>query len=123
MTTEIERQFFNTFGIEPRQRRACIDKHTLCPFPKAECEECYYYQQVLEYPQITDRILLELICIWNNACLYLEDRIAPINYQKVTETVLEYFVDIENYRFAIGKQEIKQQVRTLFKDVNYAIKS
>lgn len=123
MTTEIEKQFFDTFGIAPR---ACI----------ASCGKCQHYSYdyclsgycildsdydncgvaAKEYPQITDRILLELICIWNNACLYLEDSIAPINYQKVTEIILEYFVDIENYRFAISKQEIKHQVCTLFEE-------
>lgn len=119
MTTDLEKQFFSTFGIEPKSSfRGCKlgAKYyaEICDEPT--CKGCDEEIRKTEYPQITDRILLELICIWNNACLYLEDNIAPINYQKVTETVLEYFVDIENYRFAIGKQEIKHQVRTLFEE-------
>ena len=103
MTSKLEKQFFQCFGIEPN-----------CKFVKYcdDCTKCGCYH----YPQISDHILLELICIWNNACLYLEDNIAPIIYQKITETVLEYFVDIENYRFAIAKQDIKHQVCTLFEE-------
>ena len=106
MTNELEKQFFDTFGIEPKK---IIE-------PRYSLNTEYYEEKVEKYPQITDRILLELICIWNSACLYLEDNIAPINYQKIIETVLEYFVDIENYRFAIAKQDIKNQVRTLFEE-------
>ena len=108
MSNELEKQFFQSFGFEPKTNREYGYKMAI--YNEAGTEEIKFY------PQITDRILLGLICIWNNACLYLEDSIAPANYQKVTETVLEYFVDIENYRFAIGKQEIKHQVRTLFKE-------
>ena len=54
MTNELEKQFFDTFGIEPIE------------IPSREYESdgeiCSYY---VEYPQITDRILLELICILN----------------------------------------------------------
>ena len=118
MATDIERQFFDTFGIEPKEYCERIYQDSCfknCPlYSVRKTDECFKYIEA--YPQITDRILLRLICIWNNACLYLEDSIAPTNYQKVTETVLEYFVDIENYRFDIGKQEIKQQVQALFKE-------
>ena len=116
MTTDIERQFFDTFGIEPT--RELIFRTMNCACGCHDCKNCDKYKNNFQkkYPQLTDSILLKLICIWNNACLYLEDSIAPIDYQKITEIVLEYFIDIENYRFAIDKQEIKQQVRTLFEE-------
>lgn len=52
---EIEKQFFDTFGIEPKRRIGLI--------------------KIKEpsYPQITDRILLELICILAKQGIYLED--------------------------------------------------
>lgn len=52
MTTEIEKQFFDTFGIEPKE------------IPSREYDSngeiCSYY---VEYPQITDTHYLKLICI------------------------------------------------------------
>ena len=48
MTTKIEKQFFDTFGIEPKTNQVYgiqLDYH------------------IEEYPEITDHILLELICI------------------------------------------------------------
>ena len=62
MTTNLEKQFFDTFGIEPI---------IYCSKPILDCgarksvtcaKDCEYYSGVL-YPQITDRILLELYCI------------------------------------------------------------
>lgn len=53
MTTDLEKQFFDTFGIEER-----------CDFDRycEGCEDCVY----CNYPQITDRHYLELIEILLN---------------------------------------------------------
>ena len=56
MTNELEKQFFDTFGIEPRLKTFAIQKDE-----QGELT----YPPIYEYPQITDRILLELICILN----------------------------------------------------------
>ena len=45
MTNELEKQFFDTFGIEPKEQEVFVLKRMI----------------VKDYPQITDRILLELI--------------------------------------------------------------
>ena len=89
MTNELEKQFFDTFGIEPRE----------------------------VYPQITDTMLLKLICLWNDNCLYTEDMIAPTNYDSTKECIFNYFIDIKRYIFRIKRKTIKQQVQTLFKDI------
>ena len=56
--SEIEKQFFDTFGIEPKTNQIYgiqLDYH------------------INGYPQITDRILLELICILAKQGIYLEN--------------------------------------------------
>lgn len=64
MTTELEKQFFDTFGIEPRKVKICRNINH-CPKKYKLCnDDCKHWQVVrADYPQITDRILLELICI------------------------------------------------------------
>ena len=56
MTNKLEKRFFDTFGIEKRiEFEPCYaldSSNTYLPSPK-------------RYPQINDRIVLELICILN----------------------------------------------------------
>jgi hypothetical protein len=60
MTNELEKQFFDTFGIEPKEYKAC-DSFP-CGNPRANCENCKDYKLYkTEYPQISDHILLEII--------------------------------------------------------------
>ena len=135
--TDIERQFFETFGIEPKHNDGCeisdrywaneenADKYitfdnymnTFCPesdsgacfatCPFAYCKE--------EYPQITDRILLELICVWS---MYeILPKFNSPDYLKYT--VLSYLT--RNYDgLSFYKDEraekLKQQVQSLFKE-------
>lgn len=67
MTNELEKQFFNTFGIEPREHKGCNS----FPCSGKECENCNdYITYKVEYPTITDNILLELICIANEQDTY-----------------------------------------------------
>ena len=78
--TEIEKQFFETFGIEPIPY--CCYHDCKCPIndvgkfnskcPKqAVTKECD--ARIIQKPQITDSILLELICILAKQGIYLED--------------------------------------------------
>lgn len=61
MTTELEQEFFNVFGIEPKiyktDGRDIDDNGDVCS---------WYIEEV--YPEITDRKLLEMICILNSIC-------------------------------------------------------
>ena len=65
MTNEPEKQFFDAFGIEPREyceriyQDGCFKN---CPlYPVRKTDECF--KHIEAYPEITDHILLELICI------------------------------------------------------------
>ena len=65
MTTELEKQFFQCFGIEPNA--------TGCELKQVkENARGLIRVPVSEYPQITDRHYLELIVLHN---IYLERRI------------------------------------------------
>lgn len=63
MTNELEKQFFQCFGIEARQKCAKPLLKNTGGFCKAykNCVGCDYND--LKYPQITDHILLKLICL------------------------------------------------------------
>ena len=83
MTTKLKQEFFNVFGIEPKYQDACTveDKYwqneelankygTFDMYMDAKCGnqencttqcDCAYIKEI--YPEITDRKLLEMICI------------------------------------------------------------
>ena len=98
MTNEIEKKFFDTFEIEPKTNQAYG-------------VQLDYYIDV--YPQITDRILLELICIATASEITVEFK-GIKNVEHLKEVVLNYC--IERYRYCLHKDEFKQQVRTLFEE-------
>ena len=93
LIADSDKQFFDTFGIEPigcKDNENCtgtLDCRTQCPNA--------------EYPQITDRILLELICILNPFC-YPSGQ----NIQHLKESVLDWCITF--------KDDIEQQVQALF---------
>jgi len=110
MTTDLERQFFDTFGIEPRHK--CTDG-ALEPCDE-QCNYCGYYE--LRYPQITDRILLELICIHNT---YLETYFYGLEYESLRKEILKDLIneqesrELETYYVS---DDMKHQVQALFKE-------
>ena len=75
MTTELEKQFFDTFGIERKLKCSPMECPQMGLHGRDKCakklcrvdEDCWKYKQYTSafygYPQITDRILLELMCI------------------------------------------------------------
>ena len=83
MTNKIEKQFFDTFGIEER--------------------ELEYPDNFTYYPEITDRILLELICIANKYYIDLEGT----DIETMKNSLLENFM--------FFKRDIKEDIHTLFK--------
>ena len=61
MTNELEKQFFDTFGIEPKHIfRGCRlgAKYYAEICDETTCNGCDEEIRKTEYPQITDRILL-----------------------------------------------------------------
>lgn len=89
MTNKTEKQFFDTFGIEER--------------------ELDYPDNFTYYPEITDRILLELICILTK--FYGELVIErSLDVKDLKEQVLNIFIRTSY------KDNFKHQVRTLFEE-------
>ena len=90
MTNEVEKQFFDTFGIEER--------------------ELDYPDNFTYYPEITDHILLELICIAHTSPVIT---FVSRDVKSLKEEVLMVLCNWVNNR------SIKQQVQALFEeDIN-----
>lgn len=108
MTTELEKQFFDTFGIEPKHIfRGCKlgAKYYAEICDETTCNGCDEEIRKTEYPTITDRILLELICIVS------ERRILPsCDVNGLKEYVLKELCTM------IMSEEAKHQVRKLFEE-------
>lgn len=115
MTNELEKQFFDTFGIEPKKQCYYWD----CPYStgdvvkdtpmnERDCNSCKNPNKEI-YPQITDRILLELICIATRFYgeLVLEQ---CLDVKDLKEQVLNIFIRTSY------KDNFKHQVRTLFEE-------
>ena len=114
MTNELEKRFFDTFGIP----RLCTSQ--VCKY-WGDCEGCLHYPNfALDYPQITDRILLNLICIANEYENYPE----TTNMKNIKERTLrillraEKFYDKNHYGSDRQYKKLIKQVRTLFKGDN-----
>ena len=97
MTNELEKTFFYTFGIKEK--------------------ELEYPDNFTYYPEITDRILLELICIHNQYShpfsIYGEKK------EFLKNDILECMINILNYFYEHEMDEyskLKHQVRTLFEE-------
>ena len=87
MTNEVEKQFFDTFGVEER--------------------ELDYPDNFTYYPEITDNILLELICIAHTSLVIT---FVSRDVKSLKEEVLMVLCNWVNNR------NIKQQVQALFED-------
>ena len=113
MTNELEKTFFDTIGIEPKIKQQCY--HLCCK--DLNCKECD--EATKKYPQITDRILLELICIINQMDLYFYDELyyfTAFNYKDLKEEVISKCKRLadKNALSEVTGEHIKHQVRTLF---------
>ena len=106
MTTDLEKQFFDTFGIEAKEAIFC-GYDGACPF-NYPCDECpYFLNNKGSYPQVTNRILLELICI-TKGLVITED---CNSVEQLKDGVLKVLINL-----AQVNNDIKHQVRTLFEE-------
>lgn len=116
--SEIEKQFFDTFGIKPK--RQCyywdcpystgeIEKDT--PINQRDCANCTNPDKEV-YPQITDHILLELICL-NDIYLWL----VHLNTVDELKNILlgKYIEHVNLMADENEKQEYIHQVQAIFK--------
>lgn len=119
MTNELEKKIFDTFGIEAKKGCTAYDKFTeeadaIC---NDKCAECTYLDDV--YPEITDRILLNLICIANE---YL-DYPTSTNIKNIQARTLRMLLKTEKYlKDTYSSQDwhndLVRKVRKLFKGDN-----
>ena len=93
MTNELEKIFFDTFGIEPKIIDTAVGRGFYIEHDRVE-----------KYPQITDRILLELICIANKYYIDLEGT----DIETMKNSLLENFM--------FFKRDVKEDIRTLFEE-------
>ena len=112
---KIEKKFYKTFGIEPKNYYGC-NWDGYCPYDN-EADECgghcpYWSKYKNDYPKITDRILLELIGILN------EFSYSHLNFHKYSEAqdeILQMCIDIldeEKHHY----NEIVEQIQSLFRE-------
>ena len=95
MVTELEKHFFSTFGIEPKPLFSTRNGYT---------DDAYLY------PEITDRILFELICM-NPLCVEFKD------ISELKNIIIKYFIDnLKSYAELSEAEIFKQQVQALFKE-------
>ena len=130
MTTELEKQFFQCFGIKPKKTITCVieedwlnDYHLKIWYPisdwmknnapckgEKECSnKCNCYQVKNTYPQITDNILLKLICY-----ITVQQYQLVISNKRTIDDLKKYILKkcIKDY----SKNEyLKHQVQAIFK--------
>ena len=125
MINELEKQFFDKFGIEPKKQCYYWD----CPYStgnivndtpmnERDCNSCKNPDKEI-YPQITDHILLELLCLL--ADLYDSNShgypLLSKNIKELKEDVLDDLmgaIDVEN-NYPEG---YANKIRALFKEYN-----
>lgn len=112
MTDKLEKTFFDTFGIEPKSVKRTL-KLAMPGYDESDLPEdlrqfiSSQAQVYHVYPQITDRILLELICIALNAYEKLEVY-TEYTVEKLKEKTLKQLI--------LAQDDVYSQVRTLFKE-------
>ena len=63
---EIEEKFYKTFGIEPKEEHYCYWECKVPELKDKDCQKrCKYQKHNILYPEITDRIYIELHCLLN----------------------------------------------------------
>ena len=126
MTTEIERTFFDTFEIKPKSVKRTL-KLAMQGYDESDLPEdleqfiSSQAQVYNVYPKITNRILLELVCIFNQIDLDFygeDDYFTAINYKGLKKEVIakcKRLADKNAYSEFTG-EHIKAQVQALFKE-------
>ena len=142
MTTDLEKQFFDTFGIEPKQEDACEladeywnNEHLAnaygvfdnymeamgCPMNKDGCtDECRHAYCKTIYPQVTDHHYL-LMLAYLTCC---DDKEYGINETHLKEKILEDMIQeqrLNKLAFEKGWESFdgfktKDFIQTLFKE-------
>lgn len=135
MTTELEQEFFKVFGIEPKHQDACTveDKYwqneelankygTFDMYMNAKCGNqencttqcsCAYTKEI--YPEITDRKLLEMICILQKFKNILFDNLYFEKIEDLKKEVLSQVYKCKLTLHEFNAERLKHQIQQLFK--------
>jgi hypothetical protein len=107
MTTELEKEFFDTFGIEAISKwHKCKDYSCVCCDEYDNCAKREFI-----YPEITDRVLLELICIFSQHCNFGRwNKYAMHSIDDFKYIILSQLIAYQNKRYTYGIQEKIQQL-------------
>lgn len=122
MTTELEQEFFNTFGIEPKHnKKSCkhCKYHTKSNFYDGCIKDINFIScpnAKIFYPKITDRKLLEMICIWNYIMPCIDDCIIPIDYLGLKSVILDKMIRYSEIEYEFDVDALKYQIKQLFNE-------
>jgi hypothetical protein len=112
MTSELEKQFFDTFGIEPKRGVELTIDPTTDDNVMNEHWVCY------GYPQITDTHYLKLIAIMSKELAMivnlLEENLEDLKSEILKKCVMYYHINAQAWGDCADK--FKHQVRTLFEE-------
>ena len=115
MTTELEKQFFDTFGIKSEMGCTAYEElveTTADLICNDYCTECDYFKEV--YPQITNKRYIELYCILCDVFNLFDAHRYPVITFRVKdfkENVLKELIQADKY---YKHEYIKSQIRKLF---------
>lgn len=137
MTTDLEKKFFECFGIEPKLKEQCkldlqywespelqeeYGNYTSYMRLEAPCKDkepctsdCPYALDTLEYSEITDEQYLKLLCI----CPDMDD-VYLTNIGQLKYSLLKSLINIYQYleqNFEQTAKNLKQQVQKIFKEM------
>ena len=125
MTNELEKQFFDTFGIEPIDNfKGCESGITFytygCNMPS--CKGCSKEIRQKDYPQITDTHYLKLISIMSKELSIIVNLLSE-DIQELKSEILDKCIrNYHRHKEAFSKahreyaDDFKHQVRTLFEE-------
>lgn len=111
MTNELEKQFFDTFGIEQKYEDGTCDMDDKCKY--TDCNTCQRINK-FNYPQITDRILLGIIAkiMWSYSCTQNDfDAYEVHTVDNLKEAVLRHAIELSK-----NDAYVYWGVRTLFEE-------
>ena len=125
MTTELEQEFFKVFGIKQEyqyyvrdmgrtyvgNKQMLIDnKHLFMDKERKRSRRLYVANVSKVYPKITDRKLLEMICILS-AYNYIFEDLKADDIEQLKEEIIKLFFD-----YPLIAEEEKTNIQQLFKE-------
>lgn len=123
MTNELEKQFFDTFGIKPK-----IIFKPIIDIPQFEVKSKSSFteikrQELKVYPQTKDRHFLELLGLVNAFGFANPIKLKSASYAGIKDEILYLAIDVKRYyenhrlqKIAWTYQDFKKEVQALFEE-------